>query len=54
MHIHREKVYHQHKIFYKEKFVESYDEKRDISFNQTLLVTFSLKYRDYTLSVRNA
>lgn len=48
----REKYYD--KIFYKEKFVESYDEKRDISFNQTLLVTFSLKYRDYTLSVRNA
>ena len=27
---------------------------RDISFNQTLLVTFSLKYRDYTMRVRNA
>ena len=48
----REKYYD--KIFYKEKYIESYDEMRDISFNQTLLVTFSLKYRDYTMRVRNA
>lgn len=48
----RDKYYN--RIFYKEKYVESYDEERDISFNQTLLVTFSLKYRDYTRNIRNA
>lgn len=35
------------KIFYKLKYIEGYDEKRDIEFNQTLIVTFSLKYRNY-------
>ena len=40
--------------FYKETYIESYDEERDISFNQTLLVTFSLKYRDYMSGIWNA
>lgn len=35
------------KIFYKTKYIEGYDEKRDIAFNQTLIITFSLKYRNY-------
>ena len=48
----KEKYYDE--IFYKEKYIESYDEKRGISFNQTLLVTFSLKYRDYTASIRRS
>ena len=39
-------------IFYRETLKEGYDEKRDISFNQTLLVTYSLKYRDYLRKVR--
>lgn len=36
-----------HKVFYKQKYIEGYDEERDIAFNQTLIVTFSLKYRNY-------
>lgn len=48
----REKYYE--KIFYKEKLIESYDEERGISFDQTLLVTFSLKYRDYTAGIRRS
>lgn len=35
------------KTFYKLKYIEGYDEERDIEFNQTLVVTFSLKYRDF-------
>ena len=31
------------RIFYKQRYVEGYDEERDIEFNQTLIVTFSLK-----------
>lgn len=42
------------KVFYKETFVEGYDDKRDVSFDQTMFVTYSLKYRDYLRSVRNA
>ena len=41
-------------LFYKEMLVEGYDEERDISFDQTLLVTFSLKHRDYQRQIRNA
>lgn len=41
----REKNYH--KTFYKLKYIEGYDEERDIEFNQTLIVTFSLKYRNF-------
>jgi len=35
------------RIFYKQRYIEGYDEERDIEFNQTLIVTFSIKYRDY-------
>ena len=42
------------KTFYKQKYVEGYDEERDIEFNQTLMVTYSLKYRDYLRNKRNA
>lgn len=35
------------RTFYKETFIEGFDDERDIEFNQTLLVTYSLKYRDY-------
>ena len=41
------------KIFYKQKYIEGYDEEREISFNQTLIVTYSLKYKNYQRSVRN-
>ena len=40
------------KIFYKQQYIEGYDEERDISFNQTLIVTYSLKYRDYQKKIR--
>lgn len=40
------------KIFYKQMLVEGYDEERDITFNQTLIVTYSLKYRDYQQKIR--
>lgn len=35
------------KTFYKIKYIEGYDEGRGIEFNQTLIVTFSLKYRGF-------
>ncbi len=35
------------RIFYKQRYIEGYDEERDIEFNQTLIVTFSIKYRNY-------
>ena len=35
------------KIFYKEKYIEDYDESRDIAFNYSRIVTFSLRYRDF-------
>ena len=41
-------------IFYKETCIEGYDEKRDIQFNQTMIVTFSLKYKDYLKNIRSA
>lgn len=41
----REKNYS--RIFYKQCYIEGYDEERDIEFNQTLIVTYSIKYRDY-------
>ena len=41
------------KIFYKQLFVEGNDGKRDIDFDQTLIVTYSLKYRDYQREIRN-
>lgn len=42
-----EKTENYNKVFYKQRYVEGYDEERDIEFNQTLIVTFSIKYRDY-------
>lgn len=42
------------RTFYKQKYIEGYDEERDIEFNQTLIVTYSLKYRDYLRQKRNA
>jgi transposase len=41
------------KIFYKQRYVEGYDEERDIEFNQTLIVTFSLKYKLYQRRIRD-
>ena len=41
------------KIFYKQKFIEGYDEDRDITFNQTLIVTYSLKYAKYQKTIRD-
>lgn len=40
------------KTFYKEKLIEGYDEERDIQFNQTLIVTYSLKYKEYQTNIR--
>lgn len=41
------------KLFYKQLYVEGNDGKRDINFNQTLIVTYSLKYRNYQQQIRN-
>ena len=41
------------KIFFKQLFVESNDGKRDIDFDQTLIVTYSMKYRNYQREIRN-
>lgn len=41
------------KIFYKQRLLEGWDEERDISFNQTLIVTYSLKYKHYQKNIRN-
>ncbi len=35
------------RVFYKQRYIEGYDEERDVEFNQTLIVTFSIKYRNY-------
>ena len=40
------------KIFYKQMLVEGYDEERDIAFDQTLIVTYSLKYKLYQQTIR--
>ena len=40
------------KIFYKQQLIEGWDEERDIAFDQTLIVTYSLKYKLYQRSVR--
>lgn len=39
-------------IFYKQMPVEGYDEERDIAFDQTLIVTYSLKYKLYQQTIR--
>lgn len=41
------------KVFFKEIFVEDYDEEREIYLNQTRIITYSLKYRNYQRSIRN-
>ena len=40
-------------IFYKQQLIEGYDEERDIAFDQTLIVTYSLKYKIYQQTLRN-
>lgn len=40
------------KIFYKQLLVEGYDEERDITFDQTFIVTYSLKYKLYQQTIR--
>ena len=42
------------KIFYKQLFIEGYDEEHDITFNQTLIVSYSLKYKIYQQTIRNS
>lgn len=41
------------RIYYKEKVIEGYDKERDISFNQVLIVSYSLKYKLYQQTIRN-
>lgn len=41
------------KIFYKCKYIEGYDNERDIEFNQNMIVTFSFKYKKYQEDIRN-
>ena len=41
------------KIFYKQMLIEGYDDERDIPFDQTLIVTYSLKYKKYQQTIRN-
>ena len=41
------------KVFYKQRFIEGYDEERGIPFDQTLIVTYSLKYKAYQETIRN-
>ena len=40
------------RIFYKQRLIEGWDEEREIAFDQTLIVTYSLKYRLYQRNVR--
>lgn len=42
------------RIFYKEIYLEGYDKNHDITYDRTLIVTFSLKYRDYNRRIREA
>ena len=42
------------RIFYKQKYIEGYDENRDIEFNQNLIVSYSLKYRDFLRKKRES
>lgn len=41
------------RIFYKQRYIEGYDEKRDIGFDQTMIVSYSLKYKAYQSEIRN-
>ena len=40
------------KTFYKQMYLEGRDGERDIEFNQTLIVTYSLKYKLYQETIR--
>lgn len=40
------------KIFYKEKLIEGWDDERNIEFTQNLIVTYSLKYKEYQKALR--
>ena len=40
------------KIFYKERLLDGYDKEKGIRFDQNLIVTFSLKYRNYHRKIR--
>lgn len=40
------------RVFYKQRLIEGYDEERDIAFDQTLIVTYSLKYGIYQRTLR--
>ena len=40
-------------IYYKQRFIEGYDKERDISFNQVLIVSYSLKYKSYQQKIRD-
>ena len=39
------------RIFYKQKLID--DEERDVTFDQTIIVTYSLKYKEYQQTIRN-
>lgn len=41
------------KIFYKQQLIEGWDEERGISFDQNLIVTYSLKYKLYQENIRS-
>ena len=41
------------RIFYRQKLIEGYDEERDVTFDQTIIVTYSLKYKEYQQTIRN-
>lgn len=41
------------KLFYKQKWIEGWDNERDIAFDQNLIVTYSLKYKLYQQTIRN-
>lgn len=40
------------RIFYKQRLIEGWDEEREIAFDQTIIVTYSLKYKLYQRNVR--
>ena len=40
------------KTFYKQMYIEAWDEEHDIAFDQTLIVTYSLKYKAYQQQIR--
>ena len=47
-----DRIKNRDRIFYKEKYIEGYDEKRDIPIKYSRIITFSLKYRDYLAAKR--